>query len=358
MTCHVLVGIVNIIKATTEIGASSASSVVENWKNNYSQILASQDVRKKEHGDPFVRLSEVEFRGNWIGKPSPLIFITQLGEIEVCCKPNVCVEKENLLRNPCQDLDGQGSLNNQERFVGTSAQRINYTYEGKTYGKVTSGELMKPINVTLVDVFGKQVPQRGTLTVVKLTNPEDLKLSGVPVEGMFIDGTAHVEGLIMTAKPNVYDMAIEVKFTEEGYQKLQRNISVVVRRCNIGEASKYNGTLCEKCKPTTFNFNISAEDCQKCPSSGAACPGTTVTPLHGYWHSGSLSPVFRTCLIDKACSYKGRTMHLQEEAKKAGEESLLWNDTRYKQCSEVGKLSLLHEDLQSLKPSVQRKSAV
>lgn len=115
----------------------------------------------------FVLLSNSVFEGNPVNKASPLVFVMHLDDIEVCCKPIGCQKSKDLLTSyPCGSSQEQDFGIGGPRLLGTAAQRIKYTFEGKVYGKVTSGENMKAINVVLLNAFDKEAPQQGTVRVI------------------------------------------------------------------------------------------------------------------------------------------------------------------------------------------------
>lgn len=324
-----LIGIIYITAYETQ----DWSDPFVNSFGDESHILGSISEHVQERGHklhPSVLLSNTNLQGNEVNENTAVVFVNDLYDIKVCCEPQKCTTGTDLTFALCAN---QSKEHAPPRLLGTYAKRIKVEYEGEKYDKVRSGTLMEPITVTMVDVFNREAPQRGTLTI----KPESLgvTLAGAPATGMIINGTSRVEGLLMTAKPGNYTLTIIVQTFESKFAVLRHTIEVEVQHCTVGEAPKVNGTFCEMCRPNFYNFNLTAVDCTKCPIEGIFCPGPIVIPRDGWWHSSSHSPAVKPCIIERACQYEGRAEILGNASLRAGEKELKWDDPNYDQCGSV-----------------------
>lgn len=283
---------------------------------------------------PFLLLNNTNLEGNVVKTNTPVVFVKDRYDVQVCCQSKKCITGKDLTMAPCI---GQAHNYALPRLLGTSAMEIKVEYQTGTSGKVRSGVPMKPIIVTMIDVFGQEAPQQGTL-IVK-TEKNEVQLAGAPATGMLINGRSHIQGLIMTAKPGKYNLTIIIQSLESSSVILKKNVDVEVQHCTVGEASKVNGTFCEECRPNFYNFNLTGLDCIKCPNEGIFCPGPTVTPKDGWWHSSSHSPIVRSCFVERACQYDNRTEILGNASLAYGEKELKWDDSNYDLCAPVRAVS-------------------
>lgn len=330
------VGIVHLVQGIDSIEnlfTVDDSEEKEMYPSMFAVLKEENKHQDYEDYNPPIGLYKTDFHEHNLSNKTPVVLVPNLYNLKVCCRNDLCKTGENLPIAPCYNSNDLIAGESFPRTIGTSAKVLQVEYKSQANNKVTSGESMPPIRAVLQDHFEKEAPQEGTLTVS--ADNDTVHLSGAPVTGIFISGTSIIKGLTMTARPGTYNLTVRFESSTSGHQILEQKLTAVVRECTVGEASKVNGTFCEKCRPQSYNFNIHGVECKKCPAQGAYCPGPTITPTGGWWHSRSHSPRMKTCLVEDACKFENRTENLAQAALEAGEEELLWNDSRYKQCTEV-----------------------
>lgn len=300
--------------------------------SSFSEIL-SREAQAKPDGhwmDHHILLfNNTDLTRNNVNALTPVVFVMDRFDVKVCCSPQHCEWGNNLTMAPCMS-GNQDPRNESPRIIGTSAEDIKIEFNLTKYNIVTSGEPMQAFGVTLLDMFTMVAPQHGTLKVTALN--KSVQLSGGPVSGVSIRGKSLVQGLIMTSLPGEYILAVHIKISGK---ELVKKVTVKVRNCTVGEATMRNGKLCQACKVDTFNFNLTAVICEKCPSKGAYCPGPTVTPSDGWWHNSSHSGRVQSCFVTKACTFPHRRYILMNASNTAGEKELPWDDPGYDLCAPV-----------------------
>ena len=112
------------------------------------------------------------------------------------------------------------------------------------------------------------------------------------------------------AKPGNY--TVLVNFDEDILK--EEEINVTVQNCTIGEASLRDGTFCEPCSSTSYNFNTSATECEPCPANGN-CEKKAIVPKQGYWNSSPCSEHIQRCLTEEACDSGNRQDELAERTR-------------------------------------------
>ena len=76
--------------------------------------------------------------------------------------------------------------------------------------------------------------------------------------------------------------------------------------CRVGEMTE-SGGYCQKCQPSTYNFDFNGTNpCQACPEHAKCHGGDVIIPLASYWHSSRYSSQIHRCPhVDQVCGYNG-----------------------------------------------------
>lgn len=78
---------------------------------------------------------------------------------------------------------------------------------------------------------------------------------------------------------------------------------VHVRRCQMGEITALEGTVCDECADTQFSYSSNKTVCDLCPSN-AACQGRSIMySVEGFWHSAANAALMHACPNTDACKY-------------------------------------------------------
>lgn len=277
----------------------------------------------------YLLLNQTKFSGNIVKRSDPLITVTNLNDLQICCElSSKCLIGEDLheIDNSC--VSGRWES---QHMLGTFVETV-MVFPDKI-SNYASGDVLPDISVTFLDAFRNAAPVKATLTVRLLNYSDDVDLLVPPAANMMFNGTLNVTGIKLTAQPGEYRFNLEFVTSEGNIKILNKSISVHVQECGIGEYSAYNHKRCLPCSINLYNFNPSEQQCELCKPK-ARCNGTTLAPVDGYWHNSSHSDVLLRCVNDEACTYNGRISSLMESAQMNIAAGTTW-DKGYPLCKKV-----------------------
>lgn len=278
--------------------------------------------------------NETVFLHNTITGTGTAIFSTKPSEVEVCCSPSwQCVRGLDVPTAACLEENStlvSNLTHSKSRVLGTAMEKM--VIFQSIQENHASGNELNPITVELRDAFGASAAVKGTLVVSTLS--DGVELSGNPTTGIIINGSSTVKGLKLRALPGSYYLTFRVTPVDNSVEALERKFEIVVRDCMMGEVTKEEGLVCERCKENFYSFDPKQTDCISCPEMRAVCNGSTLIPTNGHWHLHSQSPLLFTCLHKDACTYAGRMRRL-ETTVNSHPGTKLKLTSLYPQCSEV-----------------------
>ncbi|GMH45944.1 hypothetical protein BSKO_13908 [Bryopsis sp. KO-2023] len=165
-----------------------------------------------------------------------------------------------------------------------------------------SGRELVPIEIELLDAFGKRVTRANMTLTVRVVSPAKSGagvLSGSAVTGVLVtEGLTTANGIFLAGPPD--DYTLRFTFTSETSEIVTADFDVTVGECGPGSIT--DGKTCRECPPNSFAFDNSG-DCVPCPEN-ALCYGSVVLPKDGYWHATSRSGDVTPCLYKGACSFE------------------------------------------------------
>lgn len=290
--------------------------------------LLSSPGHKKSHLT-HVLLNNTYFADNVVQSSGPLMFLTDIRDVEICCGDTAtCSTGPNLRASRCVKRD---TIYQNGTFLGTIMQDVSIS--PGIIKDHSSGDFISDLNITLLDSFNTMAYVEAFVTFHKLG--DDIEISGAPVEGTIILGSSIMTGIKLRAAPGEYTVGITVEtYNPEEEVLIEKNITVVVRECRVGEIFIRNNTECRKCAANFYSFHPYNPSCISCPKGKAQCDGTAVGPLDGYWHNSSHSDILVRCLGKSACKYLNRTGALMMEAHSNLELGMNWNNG-YPLCNKV-----------------------
>lgn len=293
-------------------------------------VYVMMEEYEREYMHRQLLLNRTKISANSVRGSGPLILVTNLNDIQICCEfSSKCLTGEDLhgMDESCIDETFEDT-----QILGTFMEKVLISPD--TISNHASGYVLPDIRVTLLDTFGNTSPIKATLTVSSFNDSSHLDLAVPPIFNEVFNGTTNLTGIKMTARPGKYKLLLKVKTAEGTVQVVNEMIQVEVRECRVGEISMQNERGCFECPTNFYSFNPHGKWCKSCSDLKAHCNGTTLAPVNGYWHSSSYSDLLLPCLNDNACSYDGRLDKLIESAQEHIDSGITW-DSGYPLCNEV-----------------------
>ncbi|GMH37693.1 hypothetical protein BSKO_05566 [Bryopsis sp. KO-2023] len=282
-----------------------------------------------ERGEHAYVLNNTKLAGNGATEAASEIFVSEPSTLKICCGKD-CFTGSSLTHAPSCSSQYQKRGPSEAMAVGGGMDRV--VSHPSTIEGYSSGEVLEPIEVVLLDSFGQPAFENVTLRMELATSGGDLSGNPVTENGVLMSSQFVVEGVVLRAMPGTYNVSFSFTPNEEGGKFLSTSITIVVRECVVGEVSKDDGRRCEKCKPGFFSFDTSDKNCELCPGKKATCYGSTLSPADGFWHSAPHSTDVHSCLLEEACTYDNRTEILQESSLRNG--AIIDSGEGYPQCAQ------------------------
>ena len=310
----------------------------------------------------FLGLSQSSFIRNNASLTGGAIFTSSLSALGICCDcstlrvESIPTEEEPIKRvtnitkeathdilaypTPCDQYwienkagreDGADKIATTTTTVKLCKAQAHACFDGVlVLTNHTSGENLEEFSIELFDAF--QNPASGQ---PKMQLEIKADSANVTLSGRLIANVKEVTSLrdIRLRAPVNSQHNLTLSFEQDILQSV--HIQVKIRNCKPGEIEDNDRAGCISCGPNLFNF-IPNQDCTPCPEN-AECSPSTITPEAGFWHSTSKSDKMHECIVEDACSFEGRAEMLEQAEKEAHENSsvLFYNDTNYKQCTNV-----------------------
>lgn len=289
----------------------------------------------EEASEAIVLLNDTRFLDNKVKKGAATVAIPSLSLLEVCCgNVSTCIRASSMEQTACSLNDKPKDQSNCTGFEPdySCSPSTNMVVSLLSNEPAASAQELEGINVDFQDNLGQDVAVEGTL-FVHLVNENSAQLSGQPTEGIYVTKETVLQGLELRGKPGMYGLVFTFLPKEDvELNKLVENINITLRDCTIGEVSRDEGRICEMCDTNSYSFDPTLSSCLQCPKY-AECNASTLTPLDGYWHFDSQSPVIHKCINKIACTRTDRSKDLANKAKHAVDA--LTSQLSYPQCSKV-----------------------
>ncbi|GMH38983.1 hypothetical protein BSKO_06881 [Bryopsis sp. KO-2023] len=260
------------------------------------------------------------------------VFSNDIPVLRMCCD-EVCFDGLDLKNAPQSCLTiNKGGNQAESMSVGSSLDSVKIL-PPQVLGQA-SDEALPPIEVKVLDAFGKIAPENVTLRVQSTAPGMELYGNPVTSDGVLMSGFFIANGVILRALPGTYNVTFEFIPKETGRGAIVEHIVVVIRECMAGEVSRQKGKQCDICGEDFFSFDPDDVECRLCPLERAKCSGAILVPLEGFWHANTQATEIHTCLAKEACTYTNRTTALQEASKKLTTGGMLHFTDSYPQCEE------------------------
>lgn len=274
-----------------------------------------------------ILLNSTRFSGNTLKKKGPIVLFVKLEHMMVCCGLE-CVAGEALKKGSCiaEDPSEEG-----HPVMGTFMSQVGIEPREGIVGYL-SGTDIPEFNVTLEDELSNEAPLNATLVIS--SGSKELELFGAPKAKVIVTGSFPVSGIKAKAVPGQYYITLNVDPVRDGAHPLEKNVTLYVRTCRIGEHALEDGKGCANCTAGFYNFHPNTENCTSCPKYIARCDGETVIPLEHYWQSSSHTSRIYNCLNRNSCTYAGREKALRKMAQENITLERTW-DKGYPLCNEV-----------------------
>lgn len=181
-----------------------------------------------DHSEPEcqkLQLNNTEFTGNELEIPGSVVLCTRKSNIQVRCgSPSTCFTGDELKVNPCR---GEDSTQQQTRLLGIFMSRM--TIFPNSIEDHASGELLKGLNVTLLDEFCERAPIRARLIVDSASR--GVQLSGSSLISTIQSGMSNLTGITLRARPGEYNLNITSESFEPTFQPVSQIITAHVPKC-------------------------------------------------------------------------------------------------------------------------------
>lgn len=330
--CVVILGIVYTVIEETELEKERYSMQQTPRDTAEGSTLSPRDSTATQHIlHRRILLNNTVLSGNTLGQVGPIILLFHLNDIQICCGPWSSCKTGKELEGPiCLDGDMEKQGN---RLLGTFLEGLNVSpNQIDSDHEYASGTALPVFTITLLDAFGNMANAKAMLEVS--SSDGTVGLLGPISSGVPISCTANVTGIRLYGEPGTHHLELTVTPTQGGTRTVVATVSVVVRKCRIGEQAVNHNTECRKCDDYFYNFDPDRSNCTPCLQDKTQCNGKALAPLDGYWHNSSHSDVIVKCLNENACSYQDRTDELMRRAGKNTTVNLTWKDN-YPLCQKV-----------------------
>lgn len=282
----------------------------------------------------FLALSGTEFTGNRATWSGGAIFVNEGNAVRIRCTPRpnsgaltyftrrqfVNLPTLTSLNVTCPSWEDNSARQHGE-IVGTYPElmrkwvfdeQANETIEimGQRYivHDHQSGFPIPDISIELLDAFGQGPVSALHNQTINATMWSPDRLFCCPEVVEMRDGRANFSGVYGFTPTGVYEVRID--FSDD--RLLSLVLLVEIRGCSIGQVVTANGTFCQPCSDSTYNFlpQQAQPGCVPCPDDGI-CDNRAIRPENGYWHQTPCSRHIQECLTERACDQPGRDEGLQ-----------------------------------------------